>query len=79
MGPCADGRALCCDTAPPACADEFPALTFARSDHLQPGLDAAVGKTYIGFRLQALAKALELKEFQIWQLPCSLSPVRLQK
>jgi hypothetical protein len=38
-----------------------------------------VGKTYTGFRLQALAKALELKEFQIWQLPCSLNHVRLQK
>jgi hypothetical protein len=56
----------------------FPGLTLDRTN-CQPDLNAAVGKTYIGFRLQALAKALELKEFQIWQLPCSLNHVRLQK
>lgn len=37
-----------------------------------------MGKTYIGLRLQALTKALQFKEFQIWQLPCMLNHVRLQ-
>jgi hypothetical protein len=65
------------DTSPPP--TDFPGLTFARSDQWSANRDAPVGKTYTGFRLQALAKALELKEFQIWQLPCSLNHVRLQK
>jgi len=37
------------------------------------------GKTYIRFRLQVLAKALEFKEFQIWQVPCLLNRIRLQR
>ena len=53
---------------------DFPRLSHSLDRIIcQLDLDTAVGKTYIGFRLQALAKALELKEFQIWQLPCSFN------
>jgi hypothetical protein len=52
---------------------DVPALT-----KLSANRDTSVGKTYIRFRLQTLAKALEFKEFQIWQLPCWLNRVRLQ-
>jgi hypothetical protein len=37
------------------------------------------GKTYIRFGLQVLAKALQFKEFQIWQVPCWLKRIRLQR